>query len=188
MVTAVVTPPPNVRPLPGWLRPYVVAYLSVVAGILLVASAVHGIAPVRDALHSVLPFKWSVAPHDPNARTIGTALSLWLHNAKLSLAPIALAAAVQAHPGKLRRTGDLLLGFIFLLDLLPFAVDLGTWGSKLIPYIPNAPVELLAATSGFVSWWLVTRGRLSPRSLLSVVAVVAPLLLIAACLETWAVA
>lgn len=188
MVAAVVTTAPPAGRIPARLRPYAAAYLTVIAGVLALAAAVHDITPVRDALHSALPFKWNVAPHDPNARNISTALRLWLHNSKLSLAPIALAAAVQHHPGKLRRAGDIVLAFIFALDLIPLGVDLGTWGGQLLPYIPNAPVELLAATSGFVSWWLVTRGRLHVRSLLLVVAAVAPLLLLAACLETWAVA
>lgn len=188
MAVTVVTPAANAVRLPQHLRPYAFAYLAVLTGVLALAAVVHDITPIRDALQSALPFKWHVAPHDPNARTVGTALGLWLHNSKLTLAPIGLAAAVQNHRGKLRTAGDILLAFIFAVDLIPLGVDLGTWGTRLMPYIPNAPAELLAATSGFVSWWLVTRGRLSVRSLLFVVAAIAPLLLIAACLETWAVA
>lgn len=188
MAVSVVTPRVIAVRLPNHLRPYAVAYLAVLTGVLALALAEQDITPFRHALQAALPFKWNVAPHDPNARSIGTALRLWLHNSKLTLAPIALAAAVQNHRGKLRLAGDILLAFIFAVDLIPLAVDLGTWGTTLLPYIPNAPVELLAATSGFVSWWLVTRGRLSVRSLLFVVAAIAPLLLVAACLETWAVA
>ena len=48
-------------------------------------------------------------------------------------------------------------------------------------------MELLGLVIGPVSWWLVTRGRIPVRSLWLIAAVVVALLLVAACLETWAV-
>ena len=169
------------------LRPYLLAYLATLAGLLLLAAAVGAVAGIRDLAQTVVPFDWRMAPHDPNAHDIATALSLWFHNARLALAPLAAAAAVQNHPGRLRRTGDVLLGVVFAANVIPLAVELGTWGSRLLPYIPNALVELLALVAGPVSWWLVTRGRAPVRSLWLTAAIVVALLLLAACLETWAV-
>ena len=169
------------------LRPYLLAYLATLAGLLLLAAAVGAIGAVRDLAQTVVPFDWRIAPHDPNAHDVATALSLWFHNARLALAPLAAAAAVQTHPSRLRRIGDVLLSLVFAANVIPLAVELGTWGSRLLPYIPNAPVELLALVAGPVSWWLVTRGRLPVRSLWLTSAIVVALLLLAACLETWAV-
>jgi hypothetical protein len=187
VVAAIVTPAASPRVSAQRLRPYLLAYLATVAGLLLLATAVGAIGAVRDVAQTVVPFDWRIAPHDPNAHDVATALSLWFHNARLALAPLAAAAAVQTHRGRLRQAGDLLLGVVFAANVIPLAVELGTWGSRLLPYIPNAPVELLALVAGPVSWWLVTRGRLPVRSLWLIAAIVVALLLLAACLETWAV-
>lgn len=187
MVAAVLTPPRTAWAAPRWLHPYLVAYLATVGGVLLLAAAVSEISAIRHLAQTAVPFDWQHAPHDPDAHTAATALSLWFHNARLALAPLAAAAAVQHHPGRLRRTGDVLLGLVFAANVIPVAIELGTWGSRLVPYIPNAPVELLALVIGPVSWWRVTRGRLPVRCLWPIAAVVLALLLLAACLETWAV-
>jgi hypothetical protein len=182
-----VTPAASTRISLHRLRPYLVAYLATLAAVLLLAAAVSAAGVIRELAHALVPFDWRIAPHDPNAHNATTALSLWFHNARVALAPLAAAAAVQNHPGRLRRTGDLLLGVVFAANVVPLAVELGTWGSRLLPYIPNAPVELLALVAGPVSWWLVTRGRLPVRSLWPIAATAVALLLLAACLETWAV-
>jgi hypothetical protein len=169
------------------LRPYLVAYVATVGTVLAIGGAVSAIAVVRDLAHILVPLDWHRAPYDPSAHDIATALSLWFHNARLALAPLAAAAAVQRHGGRLRRAGDVLFGVVLAVNVIPVAVDLGTWGSRLLPYIPNAPVELLGLVIGPVSWWLVTRGRIAVRSLWLIAALVVALLLIAACLETWTV-
>ena len=157
------------------------------ATLLVVAGAVGAVAGVRDVAHVVVPFDWHRAPHNASAHNLATALSLWFHNARLAVAPLAAAAAVQRGGGRVRRVGDVLFGFLLAVNVIPVAVDLGTWGSRLVPYIPNAPVELLGLVIGPVAWWLVTRGCIPVRSLWLIAALVVALLLIAACLETWAV-
>jgi hypothetical protein len=164
-----------------------VAYLVTVAALLAIAVAVNGIAVVRAVAHLLIPFDARRAPHDPYAHSVATALGLWFHNARLALAPLAAAAAVQHRAGRLRQVVDVVLAVVFAVNLIPSAIELGTWGSRLVPYIPNAPVEVLGLVLGPVAWWLVTRGRLPLRSLWLVAALVVALLLVAACLETWAV-
>ena len=132
---------------------------------------------VRDIAADRRAVRLAGAPHDPNAHDVATAVSLWFHNARVALAPLAAAAAVQNHPGRLRRVGDVLLGVVFAANVIPLAVELGTWGSRLLPYIPNTPVELLALIAGPVSWWLVTRGRRPVRTLWPTAAIVVALLL-----------
>ena len=185
MGSAVVIPSATVRL--AWLRPCFLVYLATLAGLLLLAGAVAAVAAVRDLTHVVVPFDWHHAPHDASGHNATTALSLWLHNARLALAPLAGAAAVQRNARRLRQAGDVLFGFLLAINVVPLAVDLGTWGSRLLPYIPNAPIELLGFIVGPVTWWLVTRGRIPVRSLWLIAAVVVVLLLAAACLETWAV-
>ncbi|MGH2909522.1 MAG: hypothetical protein ACRDK8_09520 [Solirubrobacteraceae bacterium] len=169
------------------LRPYLIAYLATLAGLLLLAVTIRGVSVVRDLAHVVVPLDWRRAPRDPNSHDAATAVSLWFHNARLALAPLAAAAAVQHRPGRLRQAGDVLLAVVLAVNVIPVAVELGTWGARLLPYIPNAPVELLALLIGPVSWWLVTRGRVPLRSLWLSAAIVVALLAVAACLETWAV-
>lgn len=169
------------------LRPYLIAYLATVAALLALAVAVGTVAVLREAVHVLVPFDWHRAPHDPEAHNAATALSLWFHNVRLALAPLAAAAAVHHRPGRLRQVVDVLLAVVLAVNVLPVAVELGTWGARLLPYIPNAPLELLALVIGPVSWWLVTRGRLPVRALWLIAAIVVALLATAACLETWAV-
>jgi len=168
-----------------WVDPYAVAYLWTLTGLLALADATAAVPVARDVAHLLLPLDWRQAPHDPSAHDIATALSLWFHNARLALAPLAAAAAVQHRPGRLRQAVDVLLAVVFAIDVIPVGVELGTWGARLLPYIPNAPVELLALVIGPVSWWLVTRGRLPLRALWLIAAIVVALLAVAACLETW---
>ncbi len=169
------------------LRPYVLAYVGMLTGLLALAAAISLSGVVRDVAQTVIPFDWHRAPHDASGHNVATALSLWFHNARVAVAPLAGAAAVQRNAGRLRRAADVVIAVVFAANLIPVAVDLGTWGSRLLPYIPNAPVELLGFVIGPVSWWLVTRGRLPVRSLWLAAAAVVGLLLVAACLETWAV-
>jgi hypothetical protein len=188
MGAAVVTRPAATTPAPlAWLRPCVVAYLATIGILLVAAGAVGAVAGVRDVAHVLVPLDWHRAPHNASAHNVATALSLWFHNTRLAVAPLAAAAAVQRSGGALRRVGDVLFGFLLAANVVPVAVDLGTWGSRLLPYIPNAPVELLGLVIGPVTWWLVTRGRIPVRSFWLITAVVVALLLVAACLETWAV-
>jgi hypothetical protein len=168
-----------------WLHPYAAAYLWTLTGLLALADATAAVPVARDVAHLLIPLDWRHAPHDPNAHDIATALSLWFHNARLALAPLAAAAAVQHRPGRLRQAIDVLLAVVFAVNVVPVGVELGTWGAQLLPYIPNAPVELLALVIGPVSWGLVTRGRLPLRSLWLIAAIVVALLAVAACLETW---
>jgi hypothetical protein len=168
-----------------WLRPYAVAYLWTLTGLLALADATAAVPLARDVAHLLIPLDWRQALHDPNAHDIATALSLWFHNARLALAPLAAGAAVQHRPGRLRQAVDVLLAVVFAVNVIPVGVELGTWGAQLLPYIPNAPAELLALVIGPVSWWLVTRGRLPLRLLWLIAAIVVSLLAVAACLETW---
>ena len=130
------------------LRPYLLAYLATLAGLLLLAAAVGAVGPVRDLAHTLVPFDWRIAPHDPNAHDVATALSLWFHNARVALAPLAAAAAVQTHRGRLRRAGDLLLGVVFAANVIPLAVELGTWGSRLLPVHPERARRAARARRG----------------------------------------
>lgn len=183
--------PAAVQNVVARLRPYlityVIAYAALLAALLGLAIAVSVVPGLRDAAHVVLPFDWHRAPHDPSRHSVGTALSLWFHNARLALAPLAAAAAVQQNRGRLRQAADVVLALVLAADVIPVAIELGTWRTRLLPYIPNAPVELLALVIGPVSWWLVTRRRIPVRSLWLIATIVVALLAVAACLETWAV-
>jgi hypothetical protein len=56
-----------------------------------------------------------------------------------------------------------------------------------VPYIPNAPFELAAITTGGVLYVLASRQRISRPALRTGIAAVVVLLTLAAALETWAV-
>lgn len=166
---------------------YLRAYGLLLTALLIVAVVVALAPPVRQALHALVPLSWHTRPHDPDAHNLQAAWSLFEHNARLMLAPLALAAAIGHRPGRLRTALDVLLAALVAANTLPVAVALGSWGQALLPYVPNAPFELAALTVGPLAWLEVTRGRMRVARLWLPAVAILGLLTVAAALETWAV-
>lgn len=180
------------RALPPALRPYLYGYGLLWASILFVAAVVALIPAVRHGLQYVIPIDFKVPPRRQHPAVFATAFRFWFDNARLMLGPLALAMAVMhatqasASAGRLlRRVGDTLLAAFAVINLLPFAVTLGTWGTRSLPYNPHAPLEMAAFSTALVTWWLATRRRLPTSALPLVAVVIVVLLAAAAAAETW---
>lgn len=154
------------------------------ASIALVVRFAPGAATVAHALLGTSP---GVVPHSSSGRTVGYALGLLVNNTIVALWPLSGLYLLRDLPRVWRR------GFIVIVvaasarSVAPVAAATGLWGARLLPYIPNAPFELAAITTGGVLYVLRSDRRISVLALRGGVIAVVLLLMIAAALETWAV-
>jgi hypothetical protein len=137
--------------------------------------------------HALLGTKPSAVPHSTSRGTLGYALGLLVNNVIVALWPLSGLYLLRDCPRPWRRVFIAIVVAAAVRSVAPVAVATGVWGSRLLPYIPNAPFELAAITTGGVLYVLRSDRRISAIALRSGVAAVLLLLLIAAVLETWAV-
>jgi hypothetical protein len=137
--------------------------------------------------HSALGAKPGVVPHPASGRTVGYALGLLVNNALVALWPLTGLFLLRDAPRSWRRAFIGVVVVSALRSVVPLAAAVGLWGTRLLPYIPNAPFELGAITTSGVLYVLRSEDRISLRALRYGTAAVGLLLLIAAALETWAV-
>ena len=69
---------------------------------------------------------------------------------------------------------------------IPVGLELGRWQGRLLPYLPQLPLEWAALALAIHAWVIARPGHLTIRELVPLAAVVLALLTCAACLETWA--
>lgn len=136
--------------------------------------------------HALLGIKPSVVPHSTSNRTLGYALGLLFNNAIVALWPLTGLYILRDVKSRWRRLFLAVVVLFALRSIAPVAAALGLWGTRLLPYIPNAPFELAAITTGAVLYVLGSTQRISGRELTVGIAVVGLLLVTAAALETWA--
>ena len=125
-------------------------------------------------------------PHPALTGTIGDALSILAANARTLAIPFAfdLLGLAMSRPGRL--LGDVGILAVTAISTVNVGLALGRWGTRLLPYIPQLPLEW-AALAFAISAWLHTRDQqTSRRALLPMAALTAALLIAAAAVETWA--
>lgn len=153
----------------------------------LVALMVWLIPDGRAIAHGLLGINPGVVPHATSDGTVGYALRLLCNNAIVALWPL---TGLYLLLGVDRRWRRVFLGVVVLSaarSVAPVAFALGLWGTRLLPYIPNAPFELAAITTSPVLYLLRSTQRISFRELTVGITVIGALLVTAAALETWAV-
>jgi hypothetical protein len=151
---------------------YVYAALWLLTGLVLLATV---LAP------SLGP---SSAPHAALQAMPAAVAAVLLNNARV-LAPPFLLALLGLGNGRISRAvGDVIVTAPLALVTLSVGLALGRWGDRLLPYIPQLPVEY-AAAAGAASVWITRRRSPRPqaRSLAADAGVVLVLLAIAAALE-----
>jgi hypothetical protein len=137
--------------------------------------------------HSLLGTGPRVVPHATSNRTVGYALRLLLNNAIVALWPLTGLYILRDVDSWWRRAFMVVVVLSALRSIAPVAAALGLWGTRLLPYIPNAPFELAAITTSPVLYALWSGRRISVRELSVGITVIGALLVTAAALETWAV-
>jgi hypothetical protein len=85
-----------------------------------------------------------------------------------------------------RHAGDLIITALTAASTIPVGLELGRWQSRLLPYLPQLPLEWAALALAIHAWVLARPGQLTVRELMPLAGVVLALLTCAACLETWA--
>ena len=85
-----------------------------------------------------------------------------------------------------RRAGDLIVAALTAASTIPVGIELGRWQGRLLPYLPQLPLEW-AALAVAVHVWISGRSGRGPTHRLMVLAgLTLALLIAAASLETWA--
>jgi hypothetical protein len=107
---------------------------------------------------------------NPQPTLRGTAtdvLSILASNLRLLSVPFALALLGFQRSRHARPFGDLLVGTVVTLNAIRVGLALGRYGTELIPYIPQLPVEWLALAISTSAWISARRGA-QPRALRTV--------------------
>ncbi len=109
------------------------------------------------------------------------------HNLPIAAWPLLLGIAGADRSRAGRCIGDLLVLASAAASTLPVGAALGAYGSALLAYVPQLPVEWAAVALGVAAWIIDRRRALSGRERLIWLAAITTSVLAAAALETMAV-
>ena len=97
-------------------------------------------------------------PHPALQESWGELASIAADNARVLSAPFLLAFfRFPAHP-RTRQLGDLLIAGVLGANALRVGLALGRWHTRLIPYVPQLPLEWLAAALAGAAWLALRTG------------------------------
>jgi hypothetical protein len=114
-------------------------------------------------------------------------LALAAHNLPIAAWPLLLSVVV-AHRQRLQRLcADALLAVVLIVNTAPVGAALAVYGTRLVVFIPQLPLEWAALSLGAASWLSQRNRPLTPRQGLTMLGVIAALVTVAAALETLAV-
>lgn len=122
-------------------------------------------------------------PHPTLHGSIGELASIAATNARVLSAPFLLAFFRFPSHSRTRQLGDLIVGGLLGANALRVGLALGRWHARLIPYVPQLPLEWLAAALAAVSW-LALRTDARRQTVLAYLAGVLVLVIAAAAVET----
>ena len=129
-----------------------------------------------------------VAPHPTLTPSLAAWAAILLDNSRVLALPI-LLTAFGFHRGRYSaRTGDIAVIGVLGANAIFVGLELGRWQNQLLPYLPQLPVEWLAAGTAVGVWAHArsTAGRPDRRALAVHAGVVLGLLMAAAALEVLA--
>ena len=122
-------------------------------------------------------------PHPTLHGSLGDLASIAATNARVLSGPFLLAFFRFPDDRRTRRLGDLLIGGVLAGNALRAGLALGRWHALLLPYVPQLPLEWLAAAVAAVSW-LYLRAGVRRQTALAYLAAVLVLVVAAAVVET----
>jgi hypothetical protein len=128
----------------------------------------------------------STPPHPSLSGSLSDWLAITAENLRVLAAPFLLwpLGADKSRLG--RRAGDVVVLAVIAVNAIPVGIAFGRWQGRLIPYVPQLPLEWAALILA-VSAWLTIRTTTATRPQIAVLgAGTAVLVLAAAALETWA--
>ena len=128
----------------------------------------------------------STPPHPTLTGSLGDAVWVLQNNARVLAVPFLLVACGFPQRRLSRRAGDLIVPALVTASAIPVGLELGRWGARLVPYLPQLPVEWAALALSAHAWVVARRGHATIRQLAPLAAIVLALLAGAAALEVWA--
>jgi hypothetical protein len=139
-----------------------------------------GLAALGAALGQIAPaLAGHTPPHAVLAGTIGDAASILQNNVRVLAVPF-LFGLLRLQQSRLgRRAGDLLTLAIAAASAIPVGIELDRWRDRLLPYVPQLPIEWAALVLAVTAWLTIRTGHVDRRQL-TVLAITTLLLLIAA--------
>jgi hypothetical protein len=129
-----------------------------------------------------------VAPHPTLTPSLAAWAAILLDNSRVLALPI-LLTAFSFHRGRYSaRIGDIAIIGVLGANAIFVGLELGRWQNQLLPYLPQLPLEWLAAGTAAGVWTHArsTAGQTGHRALAVHAAVVLGLLMAAAALEVLA--
>jgi hypothetical protein len=164
------------------LEAYAAIWASTLASAAVLALAGARLAVgVRRVLGLTLTPAGNAAPH------VAHVLALAAHNLPIAAWPL-LLGLTGAHRHRLARgAADSAVLACMLVNSVPVGAALGAYGSALIAYVPQLPLEWAGLALGYGGWLVQRRRALGAREGLLWLALIAAVLLAAAMLETLAV-
>ena len=127
----------------------------------------------------------STPPHPTLTGSLNDWLGITAENLRVLATPFLLwiLGADKSRVG--RRAGDVVVLAVIAVNAIPVGIALGRWQSRLIPYVPQLPLEWAALILA-VSAWLTIRTSTATRHQVVVLAASSVVLVLAAAaLETW---
>jgi hypothetical protein len=124
-------------------------------------------------------------PHPTLTGSVADALSILQNNLRVLAAPY-LLWLLRFHRHRLgRRAGDLLIFVVTAHSTLPVGIELARWHTRLLPYLPQLPLEWGALSVAVSASLTIRSGTTTRRHVALLAGLTAVLLLAAASLETW---
>jgi hypothetical protein len=111
-------------------------------------------------------------------------LALAAHNIPIAAWPLLLGLAGMQRSRRARTATDALVLACMLANTIPAGAALGAYGSALIPYVPQLPLEWAGLAAGYASWLIQRKQAIGLSQRLRWLAVVCVPLISAAVIET----
>ena len=118
-------------------------------------------------------------PHPTLQPSLGAVAAILAQNLRVLAAPFLLALFRFGQERRGRLVGDVVVAGILAGNALRVGLALGRWQGRLLPYLPQLPLEYLAAAVA-ASVWIVGRGGGVNRGALGIQAALTAVLLSAA--------
>ena len=103
-------------------------------------------------------------PHATLHPSLDAIASILLNNLRVLAAPFILAVARFGATRTSRLAGDAIVATILVGNAVAVGLALGRWRGALIPFVPQLPIEYLAAATAATAW-LDARRQARPRGL-----------------------
>ena len=163
----------------AWLHAYAGVWTATLVAAMLVAIAGQ---PVMSITRRALGLGLTAQQHPPPH--LGHVVALTAHNIPIAAWPLLLSLAGADRGPRARRLADCAVLACILVNTLPVGAALAAYGTPLIAYMPQLPVEWAGLALGASSWLTQRRRAITARERLVWLVLIAGVLLCAAVLET----